>query len=62
MRINREESRASKEDLHEWERHERELYNRFMRKMKRVGCAIIIITLLWSLGWMYKILMLLINE
>lgn len=62
MRINTDESRERKEDLHEWERHEQELYNRFMRKMKRVGCAIIIITLLWSLGWMYKILMLLINE
>ena len=62
MRINREESRERKEDLYEWERHEQELYNRFMRKMKRVGCAIIIITILWSIGWMYKILMLLINE
>lgn len=42
-------------DRFEWEVQEQRAYNRFIRKMKRLGCAIIIITCIWSLGWIYKI-------
>lgn len=46
----------------EFEKRDREALARLRTLGRRVGCAIIVVTVLWSIGWMYKILMLLINE
>jgi hypothetical protein len=56
-----DEKRYSFDERFEWERHEQQVYNRFLRRMKRLGCAIIIITCLWSIGWIYRIMMALIE-
>lgn len=47
------------EELFEWERREREVYNRFKNKCYQVGIAFIILSAFYSINWLIKLITLL---